>query len=111
VLGRYVRQAKVLRLEDAVRKMTSLNAAKAGLRDRGLVRAGLFADLVLFDAARVIDRSTYTRPFAYSEGIEWVIVNGKVVLEKGKHTGARPGRGLRRAGARETKTEARETTR
>jgi N-acyl-D-aspartate/D-glutamate deacylase len=96
LLGRYVREAKVLRLEDAVRKMTSLNAAKLGLRERGLVRAGCFADLTLFDADRVIDRSTYTKPFQYSDGIEVVIVNGQVVLEKGKHTGARPGRALRR---------------
>jgi N-acyl-D-aspartate/D-glutamate deacylase len=98
VLGRYVRQWKVLRLEDAVRKMTALNAAKLGLRDRGLVRSGHFADLTLFDPEKVIDRSTYTRPFQYSEGIEYVVVNGKLVLEKGKHTGAKPGRALRRGG-------------
>jgi N-acyl-D-aspartate/D-glutamate deacylase len=96
VLGVYVRETKLLRLEDAVRKMTSLNAAKLGIGDRGLLRPGLFADLTLFDAERVIDRSTYTQPFQYSEGIEYVIVNGQVVLEKGKHTGARPGRALRR---------------
>ncbi len=96
VLGRYVRELKALRLEDAVRKMTSLNAAKVGLRDRGLLRAGCYADVTLFDAERVIDRSTYERPFAYSEGIEYVVVNGAMVVEKGKHTGARPGRALRR---------------
>ncbi len=96
VLGVYVRETGLLRLEDAVRKMTSLNAAKLGIPDRGLVRAGAFADLTLFDPERVIDRATYEQPFRYSEGIEHVVVNGKVVLEKGKHTGARPGRGLRR---------------
>jgi N-acyl-D-aspartate/D-glutamate deacylase len=96
VLGRYVRELKVLRLEDAVRKMTSLNAARIGLRDRGLLRPGHFADLTLFDAERVIDRSTYEQPFRYSEGIEYVIVNGRVVVDRGKHTGARPGRALRR---------------
>jgi N-acyl-D-aspartate/D-glutamate deacylase len=96
VLGRYVRELKVLRLEDAVRKMSSLNAAKIGLRDRGLLRAGQFADVTLFDAGKVIDLATYSRPFQYSEGIEYVIVNGVVVLERGKHTGARPGRALRR---------------
>jgi N-acyl-D-aspartate/D-glutamate deacylase len=96
VLGRYVRELKVLRLEDAVRKMTSLNAARIGLRDRGLLRPGNFADVTLFDADRVIDRSTYERPFAYSVGAQWVIVNGKAVVERGKHTGARPGRALRR---------------
>jgi N-acyl-D-aspartate/D-glutamate deacylase len=97
VLGVYVRERKMLRLEDAVRKMTSLNAAKLGLRDRGLLREGHFADLTLFDPGRVIDKSTYTDPFHYGEGIEYVIVNGKVVLEKGRHTGARPGRALRRS--------------
>jgi N-acyl-D-amino-acid deacylase len=96
VLGVYVRQRKLLRLEDAVRKMTSLNAAKLGLRDRGLVREGMWADLTLFDADRVIDRATYERPFRYAEGIEYVVVNGEVVLERGKHTGARPGRALRK---------------
>lgn len=98
VLGVYVRERGLLRLEDAVRKMTSLNAAKLGLTDRGLLRAGQFADLTLFDAERVIDKSTYTSPFAYNEGIEVVIVNGQVVLEKGKHTGTRPGRALRHRG-------------
>jgi N-acyl-D-aspartate/D-glutamate deacylase len=95
VLGVYVRELKVLRLEDAVRKMTSLNAAKLGIRDRGLLRPGDFADITLFDPERVGDRATYEKPFKYSEGIEYVIVNGKVVLDKGKHTGARPGRALR----------------
>src|SRR5436190_6753125 len=95
VLGVYVRELKVLRLEDAVRKMTSLNAAKLGIVDRGLLRPGNFADITLFDAEKVADRSTYEKPFQYSEGIEYVIVNGKVVLDQGKHTGARPGRALR----------------
>jgi N-acyl-D-aspartate/D-glutamate deacylase len=95
VLGVYVRELKVLRLEDAVRKMTSLNAAKLGIADRGLLRAGNFADLTLFDPERVIDRATYEKPFQYGEGIVYVIVNGKVVIDQGKHTGARPGRALR----------------
>ena len=95
-IGVYVRERGLLRLEDAVRKMTSLSAAKLGLRDRGLVRAGQFADLTVFDPQRVSDRATYTEPFQYAAGIEYVIVNGQVVLEKGKHTGARPGRALRR---------------
>src|SRR5262249_97637 len=81
----------LLRLEDAVRKMTWLSAAKLGLRDRGLLEPGQFADITLFDPGRVIDRSTYTDPFHYSEGIEYVIVNGAVVLEKGAQTAARPG--------------------
>lgn len=97
VLGVYVRELKVLRLEDAVRKMTSLNAAKLGITDRGLLRAGNFADVTLFDPERVIDRATYEKPFEYNQGIEYVIVNGKVVLDQGKHTGEHPGRALRRS--------------
>jgi N-acyl-D-amino-acid deacylase len=96
VLGVYVRERGLLKLEDAVRKMTSLSAAKVGLRDRGLLRAGNFADVTIFDPETVIDKSTYTAPFAYPEGIEYVIVNGQVVLDKGKHTDAMPGRALRK---------------
>jgi N-acyl-D-aspartate/D-glutamate deacylase len=96
VLGVYARDKRLLRLEDAVRKMTSLNATKLGLTDRGLVRPGFFADLTLFDPTTVIDRSTYTEPFHYNNGLEYVIVNGQVVLDRGEHTGARPGRVLRR---------------
>ena len=96
VLGFYVRERGLLTLEDAVRKMTSLNAAKAGLADRGLLRAGQFADITVFDANKVVDESTYTEPFAYNRGIEYVIVNGQVVLDRDKHTGARPGRALKR---------------
>jgi N-acyl-D-aspartate/D-glutamate deacylase len=95
ILGVYVRQRELLRLEDAVRKMTSLNAAKLGLNDRGLLRTGYYADLTTFHPECVTDRATYTDPFQYSEGVEYVIVNGQVVLEKGKHTGARPGKALR----------------
>lgn len=95
ILGVYARERSLLRLEDAVRKMTSLNAAKLGILDRGLLRPGQYADLTLFDPERVIDKSTYTSPFQYSEGIAYVIVNGEVVLDLGKHTGARPGRALR----------------
>jgi N-acyl-D-aspartate/D-glutamate deacylase len=95
VLGVYARERNLLRLEDAVRKMTSLNAAKLGILDRGLLRAGLFADITIFDPSRVKDRSTYEDPFQYCEGIEYVIVNGQLVLAMGRHTGARPGRVLR----------------
>jgi N-acyl-D-aspartate/D-glutamate deacylase len=98
ILGVYVRERGLLRLEDAIRKMTSLNAAKLGLSDRGLLRAGCFADLVLFDADRIVDRSTYADPFHYAEGIEYVIVNGQVVLDHDKHSGARPGHALRHGG-------------
>jgi N-acyl-D-amino-acid deacylase len=99
VLGVYVRERGVLTLEDAVRKMTSLNAAKLGIVDRGTLKAGLFADVTVFDAGRVIDKSTYTDPFHYNEGIETVIVNGQLVLDNGKPTNARPGRPLTRTGS------------
>jgi N-acyl-D-aspartate/D-glutamate deacylase len=95
VLGVYVRERKLLGLEDAVRKMTSLNAAKIGLADRGNLRAGAFADLTIFRAADIIDRATYENPFQYPIGIAYVIVNGQIVLEKGAPTKARPGRALR----------------
>ncbi len=96
VLGVYVRERGLLRLEDAIRKMTSLNAAKLGLTDRGQLRVGAFADVTVFDPERVLDRSTYENPFRYSEGIHHVIVNGRLVLDNGKPTGAKPGRALRR---------------
>jgi len=96
VLGVYVRELKLLRLEDAVRKMTSLNAAKTGLLDRGILRAGLVADVTIFNPDTIIDRATYTEPFQYNKGIEHVIVNGRLVLEDGEHTGTLPGRALRR---------------
>jgi N-acyl-D-amino-acid deacylase len=95
ILGEYVRNRKLLRLEDAVRKMTSLNAAKAGMLDRGVLRPGQYADVVIFDPATVIDHSTYVEPFQYSTGIVHVLVNGKFVLEKGQPVTARPGRALR----------------
>lgn len=97
VLGVYCREAGLLRLEDAVRKMTSLNAAKAGLADRGLLLTGKFADITVFSADRVIDKSAYTDPFQYSEGIEYVIVNGQIVLQKGERTKARPRHSIRRS--------------
>lgn len=99
VLGVYVRERGLLLLEDAIRKMTSLNAAKVGLRERGLLKPGYFADITIFDPARVIDRSTYTDPFQYSEGIEYVLVNGQLVLERTKHPAVRPGRALRHSSA------------
>jgi N-acyl-D-amino-acid deacylase len=95
VLGVYVRERDVLRLEDAVRKMTSLNAAKLGIADRGLLRAGCFADITIFDPVKIIDRATYTEPFQYNEGITYVFVNGQLVLDGNEHTGARPGKVLR----------------
>ena len=94
VLGEYVRNRRLLRLEDAVRKMTSLNAAKVGLLDRGLLRPGLFADVTIFDPETVVDQATYLEPFQYSDGIRYVLVNGQLVLDGGQHTHAHPGRAL-----------------
>lgn len=94
ILGRYVREVKLLRLEDAVRKMTSLPAARLGLRDRGTLREGNWADIVIFDPDRIIDRATFENPHQYPVGIEYVLVNGKVVIDKGQHTGVHPGRVL-----------------
>lgn len=96
VLGLYVRERKLLSLEEAVRKMTSLNAAKIGLADRGILRPGMVADITVFDAERIRDKATYESPFQYAEGVEYVIVGGELVLERGKHTGALPGKALRR---------------
>jgi len=94
VLGYYVREQKVLTLEDAVRKMTSLPAQILGLRDRGQIREGFAADLVAFDPATVRETNSFERPKSYPVGIPYTIVNGTVVIDGGKHTGARPGRAL-----------------
>ncbi len=96
VLGKYVREEKVIPLEEAVRKMTSLPAATLNLPDRGTIAPGKWADLVLFDPATVEDKATFENPFQYPVGIDTVIVNGKVVLDEGTHTGTRPGQILRR---------------
>lgn len=99
VLGVYVREKKLLRLEDAVRKMTSLNATKLGIQDRGTLRPGNFADVTIFNPETIADKATYTEPFQYNQGIEFVLVNGQVVLDRGNHTGAMPGKALRHGGA------------
>jgi len=91
VLGRYVRDEKVIPLEDAIRKMTSANASKLHVWDRGLLRPGFWADVTVFDPKTILDNATYESPKQYAAGVEYVLVNGTVVLEKGKHTGARPG--------------------
>jgi len=99
VLGLYVRELKLVTLEDAVRKMTSLPAQTFGLRDRGLVREGMAADLVVFDDAAVSDRATFERPHQYAAGFEHVLVNGVAVVDGGRLTEARPGAPLRRGAA------------
>lgn len=96
VLGYYVRELGVISLEDAVRKMTSLPAQRAGLLDRGIIRPGAVADLTLFDPELVIDKATFVKPHQYPLGIERVIVDGRTVFDGDKMTGERPGRVLRR---------------
>jgi dihydroorotase/N-acyl-D-amino-acid deacylase len=102
ILGHYARDLKLFPLEFAVRKMTSLAAQRVGLTDRGLVRPGMFADITVFNPATVLDRATFERPHQTSVGIEYVIVNGQMVLKKGELTSARPGRGLRGPGYRQS---------
>ena len=94
VLARYVRQWRVLALEEAVRKMTGLPAARLRLRDRGLVREGFIADLVLFDPRRIEDRATFQEPHLLPVGVEYVFVNGRLIWERDRPTGERPGRVL-----------------
>ncbi len=96
VLGRYVRERRLVPLEEMIRKMTLMPAAHLGLVRRGAVRTGWAADLVVFDPERVVDRATFVEPAAYPDGIEAVIVNGRVVVDRGEHTGALPGRVLRK---------------
>jgi dihydroorotase/N-acyl-D-amino-acid deacylase len=98
ILGRYVREQHLLTLEDAVRKMSSGPAARLSLFDRGVIREGMFADLVLFDPATVIDKATFEKPHQLSVGILNVWVNGVMVVHDGKPTGAKPGRALRGPG-------------
>ena len=95
VVGRYVRERNVLTLEEAVRKMTSLPASRVGLRDRGQIKEGMWADIVVFNHNQISDRSTYEQPNLYPEGIEFVMINGEVVFSKGEHTGKLPGKILR----------------
>ena len=95
VLGHYVREKNVLTLEEAVRKMTSLPAQRVRLADRGILRPGMKADVVVFDPATIADKATFSKPHQYSVGVEWLFVNGVAVLEDGKVTEARPGRVLR----------------
>jgi N-acyl-D-amino-acid deacylase len=94
VLGRYVREEQVLTLEEAVKKMTSVTAQRFGLVDRGVIREGAWADLVMFDAAAVADRATFTDSHQYPAGVPYVLVNGTVVIDAGQHTEALPGRVL-----------------
>jgi N-acyl-D-amino-acid deacylase len=100
ILGRYVRDEKLLSLEAAVHKMTGAPAARVGLRDRGLLREGMWADITIFDPAKVIDRATFESPNQYPTGIEYVIVNGEIAVNKGQRTTALAGMVLRGRGAK-----------
>ena len=97
ILGHYVRDVKLFTVEEAVRKITSLPARRMGVWDRGVLRPGAYADVVVFDPEHVEDTATFEQPQQYPRGIETVVVNGKVVLHQGKRTGERPGRPLLRA--------------
>ena len=96
VIGHYARDLKLFPIEEAVRKMTSLPARRMGLSDRGLLRPGMAADVVVFDPEKIRDVATFEEPNVYSEGVEHVVVNGRVVLDGGRMTGERPGRPLTR---------------
>jgi len=98
ILALYVRESKILSLEDAMRKMTSLPAQRVGIKDRGILKQGFYADLVMFDPETVTDKATFENPHQYSEGMSLVVVNGKPVWENGKFTGNLPGRILRGPG-------------
>ena len=96
ILGEFVRDQGQMPLHEAVRKMTSYPAQRFGMLDRGILRDGMAADIVVFDAERVRSMATYEEPRRFPEGIEFVIVNGEVVVDRGRHTGVLPGRVLRR---------------
>jgi N-acyl-D-amino-acid deacylase len=98
VLGKYVREEKLLKLEEAIRRMTSLPAANIGVLERGELRAGFYADVVVFDPERIADNATFEEPHQYATGMHHVFVNGTQVLEDGRHTGATPGRVVRGPG-------------
>ena len=98
LLGHYVRDEKVIPLEDAIRRLTSLPATNLKLRKRGSLEPGYFADVVVFDPATIKDHATFEKPHQYSTGVSHVFVNGVQVLSNGEHTGATPGRVVRGAG-------------
>jgi len=104
VLGYYVRDQRVLTLEDAVRRMTSLPAQILGLRDRGQLREGLAADVAVFDPAVVGETNSFEKPKSYAKGVQYVIVNGTIVIDRGEHTGAKPGRVVRSYASSAAKT-------
>lgn len=100
LLGKYVRDEKLIPLEEAIRRLTSLPAANLKIDRRGLLKPGYLADVVVFDPGRIQDHATYQRPHQYATGVRDVFVNGQPVLRQGEHTGAKPGRVVRGPGWR-----------
>ena len=94
LLGKYVRDEKVIPLEEAVRRLSGLPATNLELDRRGFLKEGMFADVVVFDPATIADRATFEKPHQYAVGMKHVFVNGAQVLKDGEHTGAKPGRAL-----------------
>jgi N-acyl-D-amino-acid deacylase len=100
LLGQYVREERLISLEEAIHRLSGLPATNLGLDRRGFLKEGQFADVVVFDPATVADRATFEKPHPYAVGFRHVLVNGTPVLRDGEHTGALPGRALRGPGAR-----------
>jgi N-acyl-D-amino-acid deacylase len=98
VLAKYVREEKIISLEEAIRRMTSLAAQKFQLKDRGLLKEGYAADIVIFSEAEITDKATFEQPHQYSAGMKFVLVNGQLVLENEKHTGVKSGATLKGPG-------------
>jgi len=96
ILGKYVREEKLVPFTDMIKKITSIPAKKFGFERRGILRGGYYADIVVFDQGKVIDKATWTQPHQYPEGIEYVVVNGQLVIDRGEHTGSLPGKILRK---------------
>ena len=105
LLGKYVREEKVISLTEAVRRLSGLPATNLGLDGRGFLKIGMFADVVVFDPATIADRATFESPHQYSVGVKHVFVNGVQVLKDGEHTGATPGRALWGPGRTKTSKE------
>jgi N-acyl-D-amino-acid deacylase len=95
ILGRYCRDQGILKLEEAIRKMTSLPAERLRLKTKGKIAENYDADITIFDFDKIIDNATYENPKQFPSGIEWVMINGKLVVENGRHTGVKPGRTIR----------------
>src|SRR5205823_8821512 len=102
ILGQYVRDERIIPLEDAVRKMSGAVAERLLIQDRGFLRPGMYADVTVFDPATIMDHSTYEKPHQLSTGVRHVFVNGVEIVRDGQHTGAKPGRIVRGPAWRDT---------